>query len=206
MSLLRRSITLCSLVVLYVVAGKIGLQLAEYHPSATPVWPPTAISLAAVLLLGYWVWPAVFIGAFLVNVTTVGTLATSLGIATGNTLEALVGTLLINRYANGSLVFHGQRDTLNFVLLAALTSTMVSATVGVTTLSFAGYADLDRFGDIWVTWWLGDAVAALILTPALVLWTLHPTITNERARLWETVLSWAVLSLVTGSSFTAAVR
>jgi signal transduction histidine kinase len=136
-------------------------------------------------------------GAFLVNVTTVGTFATSVGIATGNTLEALVGTLLINRYANGLLVFHGQRDTVNFVLLAALTSTMVSATVGVTTLSLGGYAEWNRFVDIWVTWWLGDAVAALILTPALLLWALHPTIPHDRSRLWETGLAWALLSLVT---------
>lgn len=182
MSLLGRSLILCYLVALYVVAGKVGLLLAVYHPSATPVWPPTAISLAALLLLGYWVWPAIFIGAFLVNATTVGTLATSLGIATGNTLEAVAGTVLVNRFANGAL---------------ALLSTMVSATVGVTTLSLGEYADWDRFGAIWVTWWLGDAVGALILTPALVLWSLHPRITEDRARLWETVLSWGLLSLVT---------
>lgn len=197
MSLLGRSLILCYLVALYVLAGKVGLLLALYHPSATPVWPPTAISLAALLLLGYWVWPAIFIGAFLVNVTTVGTLATSLGIATGNTLEAVVGTVLINRFANGAFVFDRQCDTVNFVLLAALLSTMVSATVGVTTLSLAGYADWDRFGAIWVTWWLGDAVGALVLTPALLLWNLHRTITEDRARLWETGLSWGLLSLVT---------
>ena len=86
MSSIQLAVMLCGLVVLYVLAGKFGLQLAVFHPSATPVWPPTGISLAAFLLLGYWVWPAIFLGAFIINATTAGSIATSLGIATGNTL------------------------------------------------------------------------------------------------------------------------
>src|ERR671912_3058913 len=101
MTLLQRMLILCGLAVIYIIAGKLGLQLAVFHPSATPVWPPTAISLAACLLLGPWVWPAIFLGAFVVNVTTAGSMTTSLGIATGNTLEGLLGAFLINRYANG---------------------------------------------------------------------------------------------------------
>src|SRR6476620_6238311 len=96
LSLMQRSIVLCGLAAGYVLAGKFGLQLALFHPSATPVWPPTGISLAAFLLLGYWVWPAIFLGAFAVNVTTAGSMVSSLAIATGNTLEGLIGALLIN--------------------------------------------------------------------------------------------------------------
>src|SRR5437773_6993766 len=56
----------------YVVAGKLGLALAFVHASASPVWPPTGIALAATLLLGYRVWPGLFLGAFLVSVTRAG--------------------------------------------------------------------------------------------------------------------------------------
>src|ERR1041385_2493987 len=70
----------------YLVFGKLGLRLAFVHPSATAVWPPTGISLAAYLLLGYRIWPGILSGAFLVNVTTKGTAVTSAGIAAGNTL------------------------------------------------------------------------------------------------------------------------
>lgn len=113
-------VVLCGLAAVYVIAGKFGLRLAAFHPSATPVWPPTGISLAAFLLVGYWVWPAIFLGAFVVNVTTAGSILSSLGIATGNTLEGLLGAFLINHFANGRRVFDQQRDTLTFVLLAAL--------------------------------------------------------------------------------------
>lgn len=197
MSPVRRVLTLCGLTALYVVAGKLGLQLALYHPSATPVWPPSAISLAAMLVFGFWVWPAVFIGAFIVNATTAGTLATSFGIAIGNTLEAAVGTYFVNRFAGGALAFRRQRDTLTFIALAAVVSTMVSATIGVGTLSLGGFADWDRFGTIWVTWWLGDAVGVLLLAPALILWATDLPATGTRARWLETALSWTLLGLVT---------
>src|SRR6188474_3645021 len=87
------------LTLVYFIAGKFGLLLASLQASASPVWPPAGIALAALLLLGHRAWPAIFIGAFLVNVTTAGNVATSFAIGTGNTLEALVGAWLVNRFA-----------------------------------------------------------------------------------------------------------
>src|SRR5262245_41131273 len=84
--------------VLYVAAGKFGLQFAFLHASATAVWAATGIALAALLLYGLQLWPAVLAGAFVVNLTTSGTPVSSLGIALGNTLEAVVGAWLVNRF------------------------------------------------------------------------------------------------------------
>ncbi len=196
-SLLHLSVMLCSLAAVYVIAGKFGLRLAVFHPSATPVWPPTGISLAAFLLLGYWVWPAIFLGAFAVNVTTAGSVATSLGIATGNMLEGLLGAFLVNQFANGRNVFAHQRDTFTFVLLVALLSTTVSATFGVTTLTLGGYADWERYSEIWITWWLGDAAGALTVTPPLVLWVSDHAINWSRSRWLEISVSISLLCLVT---------
>src|SRR5213596_4229177 len=89
----------------YFIAGKFGLLLASLHASASPVWPPTGIALASLLLLGYRAWPAIFVGAFLVNLTTAGNVATSLGIAAGNALEAIAGAWLVERYAGGRRAF-----------------------------------------------------------------------------------------------------
>ena len=83
-----RALVLLAFAAVYVATGKFGLHFAFVHASASPVWPPTGLAIAAVLLLGRWVWPAVFVGAFLVNFTTAGSVASSLGIAAGNTLEA----------------------------------------------------------------------------------------------------------------------
>src|SRR6266513_5694790 len=91
--------------IIYLIAGKIGLHLASLHASASPVWPPAGIALAAILLLGYRAWPAIFVGAFIVNLTTGGDLATSVAIATGNTVETIAGAWLVNHLADGKTVF-----------------------------------------------------------------------------------------------------
>jgi PAS domain S-box-containing protein len=158
----------------YVVAGKLGLQLAFVHASATPVWPPTGIAVAALLVLGYRLWPGIMVGAFLVNLITAGSAASSLGIAAGNTLEGLLAAYLVNRFANGPRVFDRPSDILKFVLLAGVLSPSVSATFGVTTLTSLGHADWSRYGSIWFTWWLGDMGGAILVAPLLVLWLLNP--------------------------------
>src|SRR5262245_24098720 len=102
----------------YFVAGKFGLSMAVVHASASPVWPPTGIAFAAFLLLGPRVWPAVLVGAFLVNVTTAGSIATSIGIAVGNTLEGRLGADLVKLFANGRSAFDRASDVFKFVVLA----------------------------------------------------------------------------------------
>lgn len=154
----------------YFLSAKLGLALAFVHANATAVWPPTGIALAAFLILGRRVWPGIFLGAFAANATTAGSWATSLAIATGNTLEGLVGAFLIERFAGGREVFHRPQDIFKFAVLAGLLSTAVSATVGVTSLSLGGFAEWDRYGAVWLTWWLGDAGGALVVAPCLILW------------------------------------
>src|SRR4051794_27908181 len=86
--------------VVYFLAGKLGLQFfGLVHPSASAVWPPTGVAIAALLLYGRRAWPAIFVGAFLVNVTTAGSILTSLGVALGNTLEGAAAAYLVERFA-----------------------------------------------------------------------------------------------------------
>jgi signal transduction histidine kinase/integral membrane sensor domain MASE1 len=183
-----RAAILIGLALLYAVAAKVGLLFAAIQPSATPVWPPSGIAFAALLLLGYRTWPAILAGAFLANVTTAGSVATSVGIAAGNTLEGLTGAHLVNRFANGPKVFERAGDIFAFVGLAALGSTTVSATVGVTSLSLGGYARWADYGPVWLTWWLGDATGNLIFAPALVLWARNRSLGWSRARAIEALL------------------
>jgi two-component system cell cycle sensor histidine kinase/response regulator CckA len=159
----------------YVVAGKIGLTLALLNPSATAVWPPTGIALAAVLILGpRRAWPGIFVGAFLVNQLTAGSWLTSVMIAIGNTSEALLGSYLVNRFAGGRTGFGRSRNLLWFAALAGFLSTAVSATIGVTSLYLAGYAPSEASPSIWTTWWLGDAAGAILVAPAVLLWHSDP--------------------------------
>src|SRR5881397_2074642 len=159
------------LTLVYFIAGKFGLMLASLHASASPVWPPAGIARAALLVLGYRAWPAIFVGAFLVNVTTAGNVATSLAIACGNTLEAICGAWLVNRLAGGTTVFDRPQGVVKFAL-AAVVSTVIGPAFGVTSLALGGFADWANFAAIWMTWWLGDTTGDLLIAPLIILWSI----------------------------------
>ncbi len=173
------------LALVYFAAGKLGLMLAFVNPSATAIWPPTGIALAAFLLRGYPAWPGVLLGAFLVNMATAGGAGTSIGIAVGNTLEGLAGAYLVNRFAGGLRAFDRPRQVFKFVLLAALASTTISATLGVTTLLLGGLASPRGLGSVWLTWWLGDLGGDIIIAPLLILWGQERRIDLSRGQVLE---------------------
>lgn len=150
------------------MAGKLGLLLAYGNASVSVVWPATGIAIAALLLGGAELWPAVFAGAFLVNLTTTGDLGSSLGIATGNTLEALVGAYLALRLAGGLQAFTHPRRVLTFVLFSGLLAPTVAATIGTVSLILGHHAAPGSFVSVWVPWWLGDAIGAIEVTPLIL--------------------------------------
>lgn len=193
---LRRLGLLLALATVYFIAGRLGLRLAFVHPSASAVWPPTGIAFAAIVLFGYGVWPAILVGAFLVNLTTSGSIWLSALIAAGNTLEGVLGAYLVNRFARGGQAFDRSADVFRFALLAGVTSTAVSATVGVTTLALGGSAPWADYGSIWLTWWLGDTVGNLVIAPALVLWGADPRPRWDRRQALEAAALLAALVLV----------
>jgi PAS domain S-box-containing protein len=181
----------------YIAAGSLGLALAFVNPSATAVWPPTGIAIAAVLLLGRArAWPGIFLGAFFVNHATAGSEATSLAIAAGNTLEALTAGWLVERLAGGRSALHRATGIFLFVLLAGLLSTTLSATIGVTSLSLGGFARWSEFGSLWLTWWLGDAVGAIVVAPVLLCWAADRGLSRWRTRGVELGLVLAILIAV----------
>jgi len=180
----------------YFLAGKLGLSLAVVNESVSPVWPPTGIAFASFLLLGPRIWPAIFAGAFLVNVTTTGSIATSIGIALGNTFEGRLGADLVRIFANGRDVFNRSRDVFKFVVLGGLFSTTVSATIGASILTLGGNANWREYPAIWFTWWLGDAVGALVVGPVLVLWSARIAVPRSRTRQLEGVGLFATVIAV----------
>src|SRR6266576_3286516 len=167
---LRRVALLIGLSAIYYFTAKLGLRFAFINSSVTTVWPPAGIALAAFVLFGYRVWPAMLGAAFLANVTTTGAVLPSIGIATGNTIEGLLAAYLVNRFARGGRVFDRVADILRFTVLAALVSTTVAASIGVASLALGGLLSWSDAPRVWLTWWLGDAVGDIVVAPVLILW------------------------------------
>ncbi len=151
----------------FVAFGSLRL-FATLNASVSPVWPPTGLAIAALLLWGPRLWPGVFFGALAANLLTTGTPPTSTMIAVGNTLEALTGWFLVSRFGNGLHVFERGRTLTVFVLGAGMAAPLLSATIGVTSLAVAGMVQWPAYLAVWTTWLLGDASGALTVAPLLV--------------------------------------
>jgi signal transduction histidine kinase len=161
------------LAAVYVVAARFGLAFDAVAGFATLVWPPTGISIAALLLLGYRFWPGVFIGAALANVITGAALPVALGIGVGNTLEALAGALLLRRIPGFMLTLENVQSSVA-IMLAALSSALLSATIGAASLHLGGIIGSSQLRITWRAWWIGDIVGAIVVAPMILVWARAP--------------------------------
>jgi integral membrane sensor domain MASE1/anti-sigma regulatory factor (Ser/Thr protein kinase) len=160
-----------ALALVYFGSAKLGLALAFSNESVTAVWPPTGIALAALVLWGRGLWPGVLLGAFLANVTTDVPVYTAAGIAVGNTLEAFVGAWLLERFGFRPTLLR-LRDIFALVVLGAVISTTVSATIGVVSLDIGDSLTEDTL-TTWRTWWLGDMGGDLLVASAIFVLVTH---------------------------------
>jgi signal transduction histidine kinase len=180
----------------YVVLAKVGLSFATVGKSVTLLWPPTGLSIAALLLWSRSLWPAISLGAFIVNATTPGvSAATAAAISAGNTLEALTGASLLVRVPFRTQL-DGARDVLRLVLFGAIAAPVLSATLGALALMFSGHIAASQLAPTWRVWWVGDAMGALVFTPVLLTWGSRPADFEKRPP-WEAV---ALVVTLLGSS------
>lgn len=153
----------------YFVVGRLGLHPGTPNHSVTAIWLPAGISLAAFLLRGNRVWPGVFLGAFLLSISITGSIPLASAFAACVIFADLLGAALINKFGNGIHAFFRTGDVLRFIFFGALLTPALSATLGVSLLCAGSLAKVPEFSTLWFTWWVGDMLGILFLTPFLVL-------------------------------------
>ena len=188
------------LAAVYIVAGRLSLLLAFANANASPVWPPTGLAIGALLVLGLRAWPAIAVGAFIVNLTNSGDVVAAFLIAVGNTLEAVAAAWLTLRYARGRAAFNSTRNVLRFVAISANAST-IAASIGTVTVVGIGLGPAADAGNIWLTWWLGDTVGAIVVAPLIVLWERRPLLSDVTIRIGEMAALIAALGLASFAVF-----
>ncbi len=179
-SLLPRLIEIVLLAAVYYSTARLGQTLAIPPGNVTPVWIPSGIFLAAVLLRGYSIWPGIFLGAFLGNTwayidfssfsNMIRCLFTGTANGVGDVLSAVGGAYLITRTTGTWNPFGRTSNVVRFVLYGALVGPAVSALFGVTTLCAAGFISWDLYDYTLLTWWTGDGVGALVIAPTILVW------------------------------------
>jgi PAS domain S-box-containing protein len=192
---LRRALLVAAVFIAYVSAAKLGIELSVAHGVITPVWAPTGIALAALVLYGLRLWPAVALGAFVANATSGAAPLDAAFISVGNTLEAVVGGALL-LHVGFRPALDRVRDVFSLIVFGALASTAIAATNGVTTLWISGEISGSDYGSEWLLWWIGDGMGDLIVAPLIFVLSTRPLRQLDlRARLEGLVVLAALIAL-----------
>ena len=167
----------------YFATARLGLELAMPGGHVTPVWPPSGIALAVVLLCGRRVWPGIWLGSFAANLWDFygsrGSLATeivaSLAIACGAAVTATLGGRVVRHFADDRHSLERVGDVFALLALGGAASCVISATLGLATLAAGGFTQAADFAAVWQTWWLGDTAGVFVVTPLLLAWSQRPS-------------------------------
>ncbi|MGQ0749505.1 MAG: PAS domain S-box protein [Betaproteobacteria bacterium] len=157
------------LAIAYFLAAKLSLLLAIPPGYATAVWPPAGIALAAVLMYGNALWPGILMGAAFVNFTVNSSMLTAAVIGAGNTVEALLAAAIIRHYIGVPWRFERGEDVATF-LAAAILGGAFAATVSLVPLAYVHTLPVRELFWNWLTWWLGDAIGIVLITPLILSW------------------------------------
>ncbi len=189
----------------YFLAGRLGQMFALVGEQVSPVWPPSGIALAALLLFGGRVWPGIWLGAFVANFagllhtpgTThwVASLVSAGGIATGAVVTAWLGRTLVRRLAGRGNPLDSLQGVILLLAVGGTVCCLFSATNGLTWLTLGGFAPMSAFGRIWLTWWLGDVAGIFVFAPLLLAWLGRPVFL-PRIRWMEAGICFGLLFLV----------
>ncbi len=192
----------------YALMGALGLMLAVPPGYATAVWPSSGLALAALLAWGSRLWPGIWIGSFLVNIWAsyiaqgeigVGGILVAASIAVGSTLQAMLAALLLRKWVGVTKLFDAAPTTIAFAAIAGVCC-VIASTWGVTTLAIAGLHD-GGFGESWRTWWLGDFIGVIVVTPAMMTWRQMLPIDSRPSYVAETFGTLVLLTAVTAFIF-----
>ncbi|MEU5959112.1 MASE1 domain-containing protein [Streptomyces sp. NPDC047525] len=179
----------------YYVAGRLGLlgRLTVEGVIVTPIWPPTGLAVAALLVFGVSVWPGIAIGSFLVIASLATPQPATFITVAGNTIAPLCAYLML-RAVGFRLGISRVRDGLALVFLGGLGAMLISATAGVGPQVVTGGLATGEFWSVWLAWWVGDAMGVLLITPLLLV--LAGAAGPLKLRRWKEMLCLGLVSVI----------
>ena len=168
-TLTKRPILLnAALALVHILAARLGLLLSHPETRVTLIWPPSGISLGAVLLLGHGVFPGIFLGDVIAAIAeNHPPLAWVMG-PLGHTLGAVGGAWLLRHHVDFDLRLRRLKDVLLLAVIGGLAGAFVSATLRVGALVITGRIATADTLSAWLNGWLGGTVGVIVFTPALL--------------------------------------
>lgn len=195
------------LMLLYLFTGAYGLSLALPPGYATIIWPPSGLAIGFLVCYGLSVWPGILLASFILNsyisgvfpfdpATTPLKLISSLIIACGSTLQAVVAYYLIRYKAGIPLRFARVQDLIILILFVGPLSCMIAATFGILALYITKVIPQEMLFHNWLTWWGGDLFGVMVFLPLVLIWPSHSGIVVWKGQTLKSLSIIAVITLV----------
>lgn len=189
---------------LYAITAQLSFFLAAPDTIISPVWPPTGIALAAVLIFGNIALVGVFIGCLIANshmftnhdITLLSCLLMLIP-AAGGTIQAYVGKVAIIKFTGSNNIFQNTHSVLIFILLAAFGACLINATLGISALVIANRLLFSDTPTAWLTWWIADAVGVVAVASIIIAWKEYWKVKISFTKLTRLVITW-ILILIAG--------
>lgn len=152
---------------LYVIAGGLGQGLAIIPGVSITFWPPAGLFMATLIMHSRSSWPWWILAGCLAELTCNGIwFANAIPFAllyfAANTLEAVAGAWLLQRYGPRPFRLDTLREVVAFLLLAVAIAPIVGATVIAAVDAVIGK---HAFHTAWTLVWLGDSTGLLVSAP-----------------------------------------
>ncbi|HEX5212102.1 MAG TPA: MASE1 domain-containing protein [Pseudolabrys sp.] len=204
------AIVLYALELAAVAAAVFGLAysnrlLPAINPAETPLWPPTGVALALVLLRGYRIWPAILAGSFLAGAMAARPLADSASIAIATLGAALAGAFLIERWAHGRNAFATPLDVMKFALLCFVPTALIGATIVTAGFFLSGALNTTQPLATGLTWFFGDAAGSVIVAPVILLWAATSLRPFAKSSVLEATAIFAATAVIGMAAFSPLV-
>lgn len=152
--------------VIYYFAALISSTFAGLAKTASPVWIPTGLGFALIVLKGKKYWPAIFLGAFLITLRNGTPASVKIPVSIGNALEALIAYYHFHWYNDRREKF-GLYTTTYAILLTSLIPTIFGAVFGGLSLTILGGIPMREFFHVFITWWIGNIMGSIVFFPLI---------------------------------------
>jgi diguanylate cyclase (GGDEF)-like protein/PAS domain S-box-containing protein len=195
--------TFCLLAAFYYLSCQISSRLGMLPGTVSPLWPPAALGVWAVLKRGFWIAPAILLGALLSILSTGLPAQSALLIGLGSTLEACTTVLLLKKLYNTEPGFIQRGPIFRFVGIAVGCS-LIGAIFGVAVIALAYPHTPTMLTINGLTWWLGNTTGMIVGVPLLMAWNPFPGMRCKPARLAEGLLFCVLLVAVSQAAFGGA--
>ena len=198
-----QNIKIVAIAILLVLSAHLGLLLAFPISKVSPLWPPTGVALALLILMGYRGWPGITIGYLIINSLvfwnnqidfSIESISASTFIALGGTAETLMGYFLFKKFV-GNHTLKRAKEVFIFLFVALLMCLIGSI---IHNLSLSGHQIVERQELLSLIFlqWVGNTVSVLVVTPFILSWAQKFRVDFKRQGILEILVFIGALAFV----------